>query len=337
MNTNVRFYAVLFVDKKTNEPVNFSFYDFLIKLDNLMEENVSYIKKDIEGKYIRCFKSKTVGGGLKRIVIPIGKRKDSASYTEDEKSKSIREIDYNIFDVNLIYYDENKRAFIMTNTPSAPRYRIVEEYFNRFIHNYDYKLAIIPMYYSQNLQQIRKAQKVRSIVITVDLGNDIDSGFTSNFNSIPVLNAIRKISHDTKEELNGNKLKLELLLDDRHKNATMDVKNILNLVDCLNLESDFIKEIELKYADSEEKRKLSDIKLKENSKHLEYNFISEKRIGVDELRLIGDEAFLHTANQWYSIIQKYNLRITPQLSIPDSLLKEEDKIGIIEKDKIISV
>lgn len=324
MKTLVKFYAITFVDKN-NRPINHhSVFDFLVNLDKLLEENVSYVIKNIEDKYIRCFKPKTVGSDMKRIVFPIGKKKDSASYTEDASSKSIIEIDYNIFDINLMYYDEHKHAFIMTCSKGAPTYKIIESYFNCFLREADYQIAIMPMKYNKDLNFLRNAKRIKSIIITVDLGNDINSGFINDYENNGLLKSFFKISENTKESLQCNILKLEIALDGRKRKATMAVDNALNLISCLNLESDFIKEIEIQYANNE-MEKLSEARLKNTNINLEYEFSTKKRMGIEELREKGDEAFLQTANTWYSIIKQYIPNSFQQSSVPVTLVREEYK------------
>lgn len=301
-----------------------------MNIDKMLEENVSYVRKDINGKYLRCFKPQTVGGNLKRIVIPIGKRKDSVSYTEDENSKFIKEIDYNIFDVNLMYYDEYKHACIMTCRKGAPTYQFIESYFNRFLDTANYKIVIKPMYYNKNLQMLRCAKKIKSIILTVDLGNDIASGFSKDYENQGILKSFLSLSKFTKDDLQGNKLKLELSLNKRSKDATMDINNVLNLIDCLNLESDFITEIEIKYA-NDELQSLDDAKLKNSSRKLEYEFNLENKLSVEELRERGDEAFLQTANKWYSIIQNYIPDNFVAVPAPGVLKKEEYKDEVFKE------
>lgn len=322
METKVKFYAITYVDIN-NKPLNYSIFDFFKNLDALLEENVSFIRKDIEERYIRCFKSKS-NDTLKYIVFPIGKRKDSKSYTEDENSKSIKEVDYNIFDVNHLYYDENKRVLIMTCNKSAPSYKTLETYLNSFLIKDRYKISIIPLKADSTLEEIRNSKRIKSVIITVDLGNDIETATKENYDKMQFLKSFSLLSKSAHEVLHGNKIKLELMLNERQKDSTMNIKEVVNLIENLNLESDFIKEIEVKYSNNDVD-KLDTAKLKAGNYNVSYTFISKNSMKIEDFFLKGGEAFSQRATEWYNAIRKLKLNKDDLEEAPDKLLKKEYK------------
>ena len=132
MSNKVRFYTIA-CENQEGVVLKDSVYDFLYKLNDTMNNNIEAVKKDVSGKMIRIFSISDDSKTLKQFVMPFGKLKNNVSYTEDKSSKSLTPIDYDIYDVNMMYYDEQHKVMLLTRNTAGPNYTRIENYLNMFI------------------------------------------------------------------------------------------------------------------------------------------------------------------------------------------------------------
>ena len=269
--------------------------EFFSKLENLLDTDPEKIIRKFDEDTFRVFKfyhndPKDI------IVIPFGKFiKKNRPYTCDEKdSKSLVELKEDMYDINSLVYSTRHHAMMYTTNQKGPNDLQLCKYFNTFINKKDgCDLQIKPILFNKTLEEIRNSPRVTSILISVDLGQDINNFFNSQItedkNLIKTLIGLFSVG---KDDIDGRYIKLNIGLGRGKKDLTLNKDSVLELIGDMNIESPYIKEIELRYADAKTE-KIELIKLKNGRSKVKAKFTThDSKLGPEYLNDKADEAFL---------------------------------------------
>lgn len=250
MSNKVKFYTIAFEDSKGKVLEN-SISDFLYKLNDQLNNNIELIKKELpNNKKIRIFSLLEDSKSLKQLVIPFGKLKNNASYTEDKNYKNLTVLDYKIYDVNLMYFDEQHQVMILTQDKVGPGFRTIEQYLNLFIDPYEnMRIKINPIYINDSIDKIRKAERIDKILISFDFSKStqafINDRLKKRDDNSSFLKSVKSIAKGSKD-IDANTLKLALGAGG--KNKKLDMESLIAFLDAIHIQDDFIKEIEVHYS-----------------------------------------------------------------------------------------
>ena len=250
MSNKLKFYTIAFEDLKGKVLEN-SISDFLYKLNEQMNNNIELIKKELpDNKKIRIFSLLEDNKSLKQFVIPFGKLKNNASYTEDKNSKNLTVLDYNIYDVNLMYFDGQHNVMILTQDKIGPGFKMIEKYLNLFIDpNENMRIKINPIYINDSIDKIRKAKRIDKIIISFDFSKStqefINDRLKKRDDNSSFLKSVKSIAKDSKD-IDANNLKLELGAGGKYKK--LDTESLIVFLDTIHIQDEFIKEIEVHYS-----------------------------------------------------------------------------------------
>lgn len=273
MSQKIIFYGIHF--EKDGEIINGNIAEFFDKLSTSMfgEQKKNTVRK-VGEKYIRMFPF-DYSADRKQIVIPFGKlKKTNIPYYLNEATDALEEVSMELFDVNALGYDKDYGVMLFTTNKEGPTFQNVEEYLNTcFKCSEGVKLQIKPIKYNTGIEKIRKAQLVRSLTIKLDLGKSLNNFYLSEMEenkSKPLISAVNKIATEAKDIGDSKTLSLTFGLGKNAKKAdTLNLESTLELLNTLNINEDFVVEIEAKYANGTDE-KVDLAKVKNSEKMLFY-------------------------------------------------------------------
>jgi len=112
-------------------------------------------------------------------------------------------------------------------------------------------VRIDPITYDMNLQKIRSAKQVTSVVLTLDLGKFINNlVHERSLQKNSFLSSLLSMAQGAKEELNSKLLTFEMKVGSHPtKKDSLDIESTQNLLGSLDFNADVLKEIEVKFKD----------------------------------------------------------------------------------------
>lgn len=285
MATYVNFYTIAF-ENPHRKPTSRDLMKFFKQIEELSKQDIEKIDRKINGGRYRISSYFWPDVGEQFVVIPIGKVKNGAPYVETPDRKKLKELDQRVYDVNILAYDSNYKTMIMTNHQSAPNAREVEDYFNSFLDPNDpIRIRISPIMHNTGIESLRNALRVRSIVFDLNLTVGTADLIREQINIENTLAGyFRQFIHGAKDDVLGKTMKLEIGLGHDKKVATLDKKSLLDLIATLNIDSNAINEIEVRYYGGENE-KIDRARIKQQELFLRHQFsLSGSKIGAEYLK-----------------------------------------------------
>ena len=269
MSQKIYLYGIYF--EKDGEIINDSIDVFFEKLSSYMfgNQKKNTVRK-VGEKNIRMFPF-AYSKDRKQLVIPFGKlKKTNIPYYLNENTDVLEEVNMELFDVNVLGYDKEYKVMLFTTNKEGPTFQNIEEYLNNcwnkcFKSPEGVKIQILPIKYNTGIEKIRKAQLVRSLTIKLDLGKSLNNFYLSEIEenkSKSLISAINTIATEAKNVGDSKTLSLTLGLGKNAKKAdSLNLSSTLELLNTLNIDEDFVVEIEAKYANgTNEKVDLAKVK-----------------------------------------------------------------------------
>lgn len=269
MSQKIYLYGIYF--EKDGEIINDSIDIFFEKLSLYMfgNQKKNTVSK-VGEKYIRMFPF-VYSEDRKQLVIPFGKlKKTNIPYYLNEDTDVLEEVNMDLFDVNVLGYDKEYKVMLFTTNREGPTFQNIEEYLNNCWNKWfkspeGVKIQILPIKYNTGIEKIRKAQLVRSLTIKLDLGKSLNNFYLSEIEenkSESLISAINRIATEAKDVGDSKTLSLTLGLGKNAKRAdSLNLSSTLELLNTLNIDEDFVVEIEAKYANgTNEKVDLAKVK-----------------------------------------------------------------------------
>lgn len=301
MSTKVEFYAVTFVSKNNNnEYISFNPKTLFDKLDEAysIKENRETFFREIGDKKILM--SRLLNDNGYYTVITFGKLKKDASFSfKDDKFEKLED---DIFDVTNLVYNSYDRVAMITKSKSGVNKPTLEDYLNSFLPtNSEYKISLIPIITNKGVEEVRNSNRIKEIKLNLNLNKNMEDFYLDN--SIPArgfANIIKSLAHNSKYDIGSEKLGLVLSVENSRGVTCLESEKILNIIDNLNMSTDFISEVEVKYIDNQV-NKIDIAKLKNSNIILYYNFqIKDKELGSEYLLHNADKVFTDIRNKYYS-------------------------------------
>ena len=324
MATYVEFYKMAF-ENRAGQPTGRDVMDFLKKIETLSRTDVKAIERKVLGERYRISSYYWPDVGERFVVIPIGKVKHGVPYVAAEDGRSLKELDRSVYDVNVLAYDTKHKVMVLTNHKSAPGYDEIEDYFNTFLDPEDpIHLRITPIEYRGGVDVIAHPDRVSSVVITLDLR----AGFADMLRAhadepSSMAHFFKAMAKNSRDEISGNQMKLEISLGRAKKRATLDKDAILDLIGELNIDSNAVKEIEVRYYGGGSER-VDKTRLKESVMTLKHSFPLEgSQVGAEYLKNHLEAALYDKYGKYSDILDQYFQREVPG--------KEDNSYVFVEK------
>lgn len=304
MSTKVEFYAVTFVSKNNNnEYISFNPKILFDKLDEVYstKENREAFFREIGDKKILM--SRLLKDNGYYTVITFGKLKKDASFSfKDDKFEELKS---DIFDITNMVYNSNDRIAMITKSKSGVNIPTIEDYLNSFLPtNSEYKISLVPIIISKGVEQVRNSNLIKEIKLFFNLNKDMENFYLDNsINKTSYGNCFKMLSQISKNDLGSEKLGLVLSVQQSRGVTCLEYEKIINIIDNLNMNTEFISEIKVKYIDNKTER-INIANLKNSNVILNYNFeIKDKGLGSEYLLHNADDAFSNKRNDYYSKTQ----------------------------------
>ncbi len=248
------------------------FFDSIEQRMILSEEDKTFVR-EMNGKRIRLFPFYYTATH-RQLVIPFGKLKNKNPYWENEEHQ-LEEVPIQLYDVNSLGYDDEYNVMILTTNKEGPSVKDIEEYLNTFLsQDTGLFVKIEPIMHNTGIEAIRRAEIVRSITLQLDLWQPLNNFYINEVNRNQprtLLSAVRGIAEIAKDEGDSKTLSLTLGLgNDKGKGASLNLENLLFLLERLNINEDFVKEITVRYKNGKD-QVLDRARLKQTQILLSYN------------------------------------------------------------------
>lgn len=283
----VKFCTIGLYDEKDNL-LSMDFGAFFNELEQrMLADKVESIVKEVDGRTLRVMQFHRKNGySQNEFLIPIGKVKSGATYKIAEDRYNLEKIDYDIFDINIVYYNSIENVLMVTVDREGPSVALIAKYFQQFLSK-NVQVRIEPIYRVSGLERVEKSDFVSSVSISLNLTSqeqrfyDESTEIEGNFTQ-----CTQQIANLTRDDFGSNFLTLSFGLGKRSKKS-MTKDAVLDLIYKLRLDSDMIREITVKCKkDSEEKIELA--KLKESQFDLSLNISAD---GMDYILAHADDFF----------------------------------------------
>ena len=306
MANSVNFYTIAF--ESENKPTAYSINNFFQKIEDLLKKEEDLIIKEIRNEIIRCFDFR-YNPNRTHIIIPFGKVKNKNKPHWLDANRRLEEIPKEIYDINSLAYDVNEKIMFFTTNINGPKISLVEEYLNSFIpSNLRVEIKIKPIIINKGLQQVRNANYVRTINLNLDLGRSLNNFYINeleNNRERTLLETLKNLSIAAKD-INGSKsLNLSLGIGHSGKEGTLDLESTLALLQQINLNEEFVKEISVSYKNGTEE-KIDKTRLKNATSILSYPFqIASSTLSTEYLLANFDEAIREKRSKYILNVRNY--------------------------------
>lgn len=279
MSKKVKFYVINIIDLKTNQNL-----DVLTILRDLENQRLNCNGKDyvhdVSGKKVTFFRF-IQSPGSESFVIPFGSVKAGAVYKGNENDNineiptDIEEITEQLFDISSFYYSVEEGIALICCDRSSPSAKNIRGYLIKalnFMRNSEHDVRISPIVYDTGLECVRNANVVKSIVVTLNLSESVENVYVADVaQKNTFLCVLRSIAQASKEHMGAKTFKLEIGIGQGSRKVGLSLNNALNMLSELNLDTDAIKEIIVKYKNGEESL-VSTARLKENMLNVSYEY-----------------------------------------------------------------
>lgn len=300
MSKKINFYTISFEDFN-GKVIRESIADFMYNITSLMDNNIEDIKKEISNRKIRCFSIVDDYKSLDQFVLPFGKLKNNNSYKEDDTAKKLSIVDYDIYDVNLLYYDQQQNIMFLTQDKNGPSYKQIEMYLNQFVDKSDRKrISINPVYKNDDIEKLKNAKRISKMILKFDFSRSTSELINRRMNAMDTGNSLTRSLKDTifgVRDANTQNLTMEMSAG-KHK---LDKDTLIEFIEAMELNDDYIKEIEVHYAYGE-KETTTPARLKRNNLILSHNINIKEAITPE---ILTEKIKDGTDSRAQSIIKQY--------------------------------
>lgn len=274
MSRKVEFYTITIYQNgvKTDYSIMKLFRN--IKINLLESENNTDRTREFDGRKIRLF-SYYESLNNNHIVLPFGRDKGGNKPYGVDKKDRLEEIPRDLYDVNALGYDREYNIMLFTTNQNGPTIKNVEQYLNSCISSTaGINLRIEPIEYNTGIEKVRNAELVKSITFSLDLGQSLNAYYNrqidDNTGAPSLVEAFRNFAETAHSEGDSRLLSLKMSLGHTRRDATLNKESILCLIEQINIDSGFVKEIRVDYKNGTEE-KLDFATLKDTKLLLSHN------------------------------------------------------------------
>ncbi|MDR5659017.1 hypothetical protein RH915_05905 [Serpentinicella sp. ANB-PHB4] len=251
MSKTIKFYnlALLHNGEKTD-------VDVLKVLDNIAKLAWNQKVKHIQGNFSAMFPMYLNERHKDKRIIPFGKfRRNYKPFLGNIANSNLREIqdDVDVVELVTMVYDQKHRTAILDYNREGLKEKDIVVYLNVFVQNSmgsDWEFKFFPIISSTPKEEVLKSSEFRSVEIKLKLDkfteNVVNQGIQVNSSDNVMILDVLKMFEANNTTLDATTLKFELNVGNK-QNVTMNLESIRQLVNTLNLDSDYIESIKLKY------------------------------------------------------------------------------------------
>ena len=160
-----------------------------------------------------------------------------------------------------------------TTLRNGPSIKNIEDYLNSCISsNNGITIRIEPIKYNTGIENVRKAELVRSVTFNLDLGQSLNAFYNDEIESNrskTLVDSFKNFANTVKAVGDSRRLDITIGLGNTKRDDTLNKDSIMYLLDQINIQSGFVKEISINYKNGASE-KMDFAKLKDSNFMLSY-------------------------------------------------------------------
>lgn len=302
----VRFFIIAAKDADNNVVKDFDMYTFLLSFGSKIEENVESVRKDIDGRAIRCLPPKNVSKDLKQLVISFGRRKKEDLYHENPDKIDMSKVNEKIYDMNTVFYSGTHKVAFITLDNNGPTYKAIAKYLSTFC---EYNICIAPVIESLDLVAIRNAKKARGFGFEMILNESLMSLINQEYQNSKNKTVLQSLIPDVvrrKDELNCFSISVEFRMSASDRKSHLNLPTVMAIIEELDISQEFVKDLYIRCAKNENKP-IETINIKKKNLYVEhtFNLTDGQKFDSDYLRNNGQNVIGAHVNDFYEFSNEY--------------------------------
>ena len=307
MANYMKAYTIAFESEDGTKISSRDILGFLQKIETALSNSPNNVIRRINGKLLRVHAYKWNDINRNYFVIPLGKLKESDKpYGNDPKTQQLVDIPLDMFDVNSLAYHSAYRIALISTNHNGPSDKDIEDYLNSYLlESEPYKLRLRPIRRSIALEKIRNAKEATSIDIFLNISKSLHDFAVAQINEdMGAMRHLHALLNHSKQQLGSKTFKLSLGLG-VGRGKTMDVGELLALLDSINLDADCIDEITVNYRNAKGD-KIDIAKLKNSTSILTFEFVKHvSRLSAEGILERLDQVLTVDRKKYYTQVQDY--------------------------------
>lgn len=272
MAKEVEFYTITVYEN--GEKTDYSIMKLFENIESEIfdKKNKADKTRTLDGSKIRIFSYyRTMGKS--QVVIPFGKEKiGNRPYAADDED-NLELVRGDLYDVNALGYDNDYKVMAFTTLRNGPSIKNIEDYLNSCISsNNGITIRIEPIKYNTGIENVRKAELVRSVTFNLDLGQSLNAFYNDEIESNrskTLVDSFKNFANTVKTVGDSRRLDITIGLGNTKRDDTLNKDSIMYLLDQINIQSGFVKEISINYKNGASE-KMDFAKLKDSNFMLSY-------------------------------------------------------------------
>lgn len=302
----VRFFIIVAKDSENNIVKDFDMYSFLLSFGEKITENVESVRKEIDGRVLRCLPPKNVSKDLKQLVMSFGRWKVEDLYHENPDKIDMSMIDEKIYDINNIFYSGTHKIAFITLDNNGPTYKAIAKYLSSFC---EYNICIVPVIESLDLVAIRDAKKVRGfgfeLILNESLMSLINQEYQNAQNRTLLQSLIPSVAR-RRDELNCFSMSIEFKMNASDRKNHLNLPTVMTILEELDISQEFVKELYIRCAKNENKP-IETVNIKKNNLYVEhiFNLTNGQKFDSNFLRNNGQSVIGAHVNDFYEFVKEY--------------------------------
>ena len=302
----VRFFIIAAKDSENNIVKDFDIYSFLFSFGEKIAENVESVRKEIDGRVLRCLPPKNVSKDLKQLVMSFGRRKVEDLYHENPDKIDMSMIDEKIYDINNIFYSGTHKIAFITLDNNGPTYKAIAKYLSSFC---EYNICITPVIESLDLVAIRNAKKVRGLGFELILNESLMSLIDQEYQNIQNRTLLQSLIPNVvrrKDELNCFSVSVEFKMNTSDRKSQLNLPTVMTILEELDISQEFVKALYIKCAKNENKP-IETINIKKSNLYVEhiFNLTNGQKFDSDFLQNNGQSVIIAHVNDFDEFVSEY--------------------------------
>lgn len=336
MSRTIKFYNVgIYLNDKLTD---ISFIEFVDKINAIQHDRSKVVRK-VEDKISAIFEFVNNSDKKNVRVIPIGQfRVDLKPYIGEMQKLDLKCIDQDVIELVTLYYNDLYKACALTNNPNGLKVKDIEKYFNTYFKltsEKKWEIRFEPIIINKGIEKIENTKQIKNISIKLNLEASTKK-FTREKLDINENSIIKALSRSTKDTYDANVLKLEFGVGDK-KSATMDLEAAINLLSKLDIDTDYISEVNVRYKDNAT-QKIDYIDLKKDTVELKDVILKNSSSKNPAEEIISEEIKNSIENHQRCLVKAKTEFIDSAINevLPDLILRTPEanlvQLGTIEEN-----
>lgn len=255
MSKIVQFYNIGIY--KNNELTTLNFLKLVDKISIMKWENkVRKINNEILAVFPMFFND----GHKEKRIIPFGKfRLDYKPFAGKLGNPKYNEIKEDVLELVTLVYDSNYRTIAMTFNLYGAKKKLIEEYFSSFLPQTEdnmWQVRMDEVIETFDKNTLKNSEQIKNVEFVLDLSGNKSKFLKKNTTENCILNVLENLGN-TSCDYNTNIVKLEFGVN---RKSSINKDSLFILLQALNIDSDYIKKVRIRYKNNNSKFEDVDLK-----------------------------------------------------------------------------